>query len=181
DWQVPATAGHAPAAVVLFEPRTRTLISGDALWQDRLAIVFPELEDQPGFDDVARTLDRIEALDPALVVPGHGQPFTDVAGALRASRQRLAGFVAAPQRHRLHAARALVVYHLLSFRQLPHAELLNWIATTPIFVSALQCAGNPERAQALAQETLDRLVADGVVQDDGPLAADRQVRMAAPG
>ena len=180
-WQVHATAGHDPDAVVLFEPHTRTLISGDALWQDRLAIVFPELEDQPGFDDVARTLDLIEALQPALVVPGHGQPFTDVASALRASRQRLAGFVAAPKRHRLHAARALVVYHLLSFRQLPHAELVNWIATTPIFVSALQCAGDPQRAQALAQETLDRLVADGVVQDDGPAAADRQVRMVAPG
>lgn len=181
DWQVHSTAGHDPDAVVLFEPQTRTLISGDALWQDRLAIVFPELEGEPGFADVARTLDLIEALQPALVLPGHGQPFTDVAGALRASRQRLAGFVAAPQRHRLHAARALVVYHLLSFRQLAHTELLHWIATTPIFVSALQCANDPERARALAQETLDRLVADGVVHDDGPQADNRQVRMAAAG
>ena len=181
DWQVHATAGHDPDAVVLFEPDSRTLISGDALWQDRLAIVFPELEGEPGFADVGRTLDLIESLRPTLVLPGHGRPFTDVDAALQASRQRLAGFVAAPMRHRLHAARALVVYHLLSYRQLPYADLVQWIATTPIFQSALQCANDPERAQAMARETVERLVADGVVLDDGPQARDRQVRMAAPG
>jgi glyoxylase-like metal-dependent hydrolase (beta-lactamase superfamily II) len=40
-WRVIGVQGHDPDAVMLFEQGTRTLISGDALWEDRLAIVFP--------------------------------------------------------------------------------------------------------------------------------------------
>lgn len=165
-WQVHSAGGHDPDAVILFEPQTRTLISGDALWQARLAIIFPELDDTPGFGAAAQALARIEALQPALVLPGHGQPFTDVAAALAASRQRLAAFVAAPQRHRAHAARALIVYHLLEHRALPLATLVDWVATTRIFLKALQCMGDPARARAAAMQMVDRLLADGVLQPE---------------
>lgn len=166
-WQVHAAPGHDPDAVLLFEPDTRTLISGDALWENRLAIIFPELADEPAFDDVATVLDRIERLRPALVLPGHGQPFTDVAAALDASRQRLAAFRAAPLKHRGHAARALVVYHMLEHRQRPEAALVDWIASTPIFLQALQCADDPVRARRAAHGTVDRLLADGVLLRSG--------------
>jgi len=166
-WQVHAAPGHDPDAVLLFEPDTATLISGDALWENRLAIIFPELADAPAFDDVATVLDRIEQLRPRLVLPGHGQPFTDVAAALDASRARLAAFRAAPLKHRGHAARALVVYHMLEHRQRPEAALVQWIATTPIFLQALQCADDPPRASQAAQATVDRLLADGVLLRSG--------------
>ena len=163
DWQVHAAPGHDPDAVLLFEPRSATLISGDALWENRLAIIFPELAGEPGFDAARQALDLIERLQPRLVVPGHGEPFTDVAAALAASRQRLAAFVAAPIKHRQHATRALVVYHLLEHRLRPRDDLVQWIARTPIFLKALQCEGDPPRARALAQATVDRLLADGVL------------------
>ncbi len=163
-WQVHAAPGHDPDAVLLFEPETATLISGDALWQHRLAIIFPELSGAPGFDATARVLDHIERLQPRLVLPGHGEPFTDVAAALAASRQRLAAFVAAPLKHRAHAARALVVYHMLEHRSRPQQALVDWIASTPIFLDALQCAGDGARAQQAATTTVDRLLADGVLQ-----------------
>ncbi len=169
-WQVHAAPGHDPDAVLLFEPETATLISGDALWQQRLAIIFPELADEPGFDAAAQVLDRIEALRPRLVLPGHGEPFTDVASALAASRQRLAAFMAAPQRHRAHAARALVVYHLLEHRRRPRQALVDWIASTPIFLKALQCTHDAALAQQAAETTVARLLADGVVvplREDG--------------
>ena len=176
-WQVHAAPGHDPDAVLLFEPETATLISGDALWQHRLAIIFPELADAPGFDDTAAVLDRIEALQPRLVLPGHGEPFTDVAAALAASRQRLAAFVAAPHKHRGHAARALVVYHMLEHRSRPQQALVDWIASTPILVQALQCAGDADAARQAAAATVDRLLADGVLQQHGSPQAP-QVRMA---
>jgi glyoxylase-like metal-dependent hydrolase (beta-lactamase superfamily II) len=166
-WQVHAAPGHDPDAVLLFEPDSATLISGDALWENRLAIIFPELADTPAFDDVAAVLDRIEQLRPKLVLPGHGQPFTDVAAALDASRQRLAAFRAAPQKHRGHAARALVVYHMLEHRQRPEAALVDWIAATPIFGQALHCSDDPQRARQAARETVDRLLADGVLLRSG--------------
>jgi glyoxylase-like metal-dependent hydrolase (beta-lactamase superfamily II) len=162
-WQVHAAPGHDPDAVLLFEPQTATLISGDALWQQRLAIIFPELADEPGFDAAAQVLDRIEALRPRLVLPGHGAPFTDVAAALAASRQRLAAFQAAPQKHRAHAARALVVYHMLEHRSRPRQALVDWVATTPIFLKALQCVGDAAKAQQAAEATVARLLSDGVL------------------
>lgn len=169
-WQVHAAPGHDPDAVLLFEPETATLISGDALWQQRLAIIFPELDDVPGFDDAARVLDRIAQLQPRLVLPGHGEPFTDVDAALTASRQRLAAFQAAPLKHRAHAARSLVVYHMLEHRRRPRQALVDWIASTPIFLKALQCMGDAARAQQAAAATVDRLLADGVLtplREDG--------------
>jgi glyoxylase-like metal-dependent hydrolase (beta-lactamase superfamily II) len=169
-WQVHAAPGHDPDAVLLFEPETATLVSGDALWQQRLAIIFPELDDTPGFDDAARVLDRIAQLQPRLVLPGHGEPFTDVDAALAASRQRLAAFQAAPLKHRAHAARSLVVFHMLEHRRRPRQALVDWIASTPIFLKALQCTGDAARAQQAAHATVDRLLADGVLtplREDG--------------
>ena len=173
-WQVHATPGHDVDALVLFEPVSRTLISGDALWQQRLAIIFPELSDEPGFDATHQALDLIEALQPRLVLPGHGQPFNDVAAALLASRQRLRAFAAAPIKHRQHAARALVSFHMLEHRERPRAALIDWIVATPIFGRALQCKADPVLARALAAQTVDRLLADGVL-----LAQGDQVALAA--
>jgi glyoxylase-like metal-dependent hydrolase (beta-lactamase superfamily II) len=176
-WQVHAAPGHDADAVLLFEPETATLISGDALWQHRLAIIFPELDDAPGFADAARVLDSIEALQPRLVLPGHGEPFTDVAAALAASRQRLAAFQAAPLKHRAHAARSLVVYHMLEHRRRPRQALVDWIASTPIFLKALQCVGDPARARTAAEATVARLLADGVLTASAADGID-QVQMA---
>jgi hypothetical protein len=43
-------------------PQHGVLISADALWETALAWSFPELEGEPGFDDVAAVLDLIESL-----------------------------------------------------------------------------------------------------------------------
>jgi glyoxylase-like metal-dependent hydrolase (beta-lactamase superfamily II) len=42
-WQVHAAPGHDPDSVILFEPRSRTLISADALWENGFGVVFEEL------------------------------------------------------------------------------------------------------------------------------------------
>jgi glyoxylase-like metal-dependent hydrolase (beta-lactamase superfamily II) len=168
-WQVHAAPGHDPDAVLLFEPDSRTLISGDALWESRLAIIFPELVGEPGFDAAHQALDLIEGLQPRLVLPGHGQAFSGVAAAIAASRQRLLAFAAAPLKHRQHAARALVSYHMLEHRSRPRTALIAWIARTPIFRKALQCEDDPDLAVLLATATADRLVADGVLVLDGEM------------
>jgi hypothetical protein len=56
---------------------------------------------------------------------------------------------------------------MLEHRQRPEAALVDWIATTPIFLQALQCADDPPRARQAAQATVDRLLADGVLQRSG--------------
>ncbi|OPH11537.1 MBL fold metallo-hydrolase, partial [Azospirillum brasilense] len=117
-------------SVVLFEPRHRVLLSADALWENGFGVVFPELEGEHAFEDVAATLDLIAGLAPRTVVPGHGSVFTDVERALGAARRRLDGFVRAPERHALYAAKVLIKYKLLEWQSVPLARLHAWAEPT---------------------------------------------------
>ena len=129
-WQVHAAAGHDPHSIVLFEPHTRTLISADALWENGFGVVFPELEGEQAFDEVGRTLDLIEALEPACVIPGHGAVFVQVDRALALARKRLAGFIAAPSKHARHAAKVLLKFKLLEVQAFTPQALLQWAMHT---------------------------------------------------
>jgi len=133
DWQIHAAPGHDPHSVILFEPRSRTLISADALWQNGFGVVFPELDGEPGFDDVAATLGLIESLAPHVVIPGHGSPFQgdEVAAALARARSRLVGQVAQPHRHAAHAMKVLIKFKLLEWQSIAIDGLLAWARAMP--------------------------------------------------
>jgi glyoxylase-like metal-dependent hydrolase (beta-lactamase superfamily II) len=174
DWQIHAAPGHDMDAVMLFEPQTRTLIAGDALWEQRLAIIFPELVGDDGFGPTRATLSLIERLQPRAVLPGHGRPFGDVAQALAASRERVAAFERHPERHAQHAARALLMFHLLEVRQASVGELVAWMQRTPIYCTVARRAGLDEDGAAdRAAGHLRRLVDDGVLLQQGDQVAVR--------
>ena len=132
-WQVHAAPGHDSHSVILFDAAERILISADALWERGFGVVFPELEGDDAFDELGETIDLIEALAPALVIPGHGRLFTDVPAAIACARERLRGFVKDPARHTRHAAKVLLKFKLLEVQSLPLAEFLAWALTTPYF------------------------------------------------
>lgn len=176
-WDVVAAPGHDPEAVMFFQRDHGVLISADALWEERLAIIFPELVGGDGFGAARGALDVIERLAPRVVVPGHGRPFTDVASALACSRRRLQAFEQAPERHRAYAERALTMFHMLEQRTVPRAALVAWLATTPIFVRmARDVVGIERRAEreAHADDVVARLVRDGLLLQSS--AGDLQVR-----
>jgi glyoxylase-like metal-dependent hydrolase (beta-lactamase superfamily II) len=156
-WQVHAAPGHDPHAVLLFQPNTRTLISGDALWENGFGVVFPELDGQSGFDEVAATLDVIERLAPAVVIPGHGAVFADVPAALARARTRLGGFVQNPQRHLRHAAKVLVKYKLLEMGTTTRPNLQAWAAATPALAHLHRVSAG---APPAFNEWVDDLLAD---------------------
>jgi glyoxylase-like metal-dependent hydrolase (beta-lactamase superfamily II) len=170
EWQVHAAPGHDPDAVLLFEPQTRTLISGDALWEDRLAIIFPELFGEDGFGPTRRTLDLIESLAPRCVIPGHGAVFGDAQAALATSRRRLEGFEKDPARHAQHAARALVMFHMMEHLSRVRTEFEAWLLRTPIFgLSARVCHITLPPAR-WAHELVEKLIGDGLLCcEDGVL------------
>jgi glyoxylase-like metal-dependent hydrolase (beta-lactamase superfamily II) len=155
SWQIHAAKGHDHDAVMLFEPTHRVLIAGDALWEKRLAIVFPELEGAEGFASNLETLDLIERLDVALVIPGHGRPFTQVAEAIDASRRRLRRYQSDPGEHRYQAQRALLMFHLLEHQSRDERALLRWLQDAAIFQK------DAHLCDSRAQACIDSLVTAG--------------------
>lgn len=129
-WQALAAPGHDPESLVFHQPELRLLVSSDALWANGFGVVFPEIEGQHAFDDVGATLDRIASLPIDWVIPGHGQPFSDVAAAIGRARSRLQNWIDDPARHARHAAKVLVKFHLLERRQRAMSDLETWMAET---------------------------------------------------
>jgi len=168
-WQIHAAPGHDPHSVVLFEPAARLLISADALWEKGFGVVFPELDGEHAFAEVGATLDLIERLAPATVIPGHGPIFHDVAGALAAARARLDGFVQSPLRHARYAAKVLVKFKLLEWQRIDQAGLLAWAAATP-YLAQLHARHFAQDTAAQWVDTLvDELVASGAARREAGL------------
>ena len=173
-FEVIEAPGHDPQSTILFDAENGLLISADALWENGFGVVFPELEGEPGFDDVGAVLDLIERLPVQLVVPGHGAPFTDVGGALARSRARLSAFVAEPRRHARHGAKVLMKYHLMEVREEPLDALLQWAEGTPLFASVWQEHGRGEAAFARewAEQLTNELVGSGALGRRGTQVID---------
>ena len=164
-WQAHAAPGHDPHSLIFFDDRDGVLISADALWENGFGVVFPELDGVNAFDEVAATLDLIESLAPRRVIPGHGAPFADVAGALQRARSRLARFRAEPASHARHGIKALTKYHLLEVGSEPLPALLRWFETTPIVRQVWQRLRRPhESPAAWGEHLLAELVAGGVLE-----------------
>ena len=130
-WEVHAAPGHDPHSVILFAPEHRLLMSADALWQNGFGVVFPELVGIDAFDEVGQTLDLIERLQPAIVIPGHGAVFTEVAPALALARSKLESFARNPERHARYGTKVLLKFKLLEWGRISKADFSEWALKVP--------------------------------------------------
>jgi len=175
EWQVIEAPGHDPDAVLLWDARQRVLVSADALWENGFGLVFPELDGEPGFDDVEAVLDTIARLPAQIVVPGHGRPFTDLPAALARARSRLAAHRADPARHGQHAVKVLLKYHLMEEGRQRLPDLLAWAEAAPLLRSVWQRfrpAGVADAPTWLLTLT-DALVNSGALAREGDWVIDR--------
>ena len=162
-WEIHATAGHDSDAVMLFEPKQRLLLAGDALWQNQVSIVFDTLPrfQRDGFAGFEATLDRIERLQPQVVVPGHGAVFGEVDGsvtaAIASARKRLALFRAQPDQHARYAAKALIKYQLLDVEHMTHEGFRQWLAGAPVFAELHNWVAGSISRDAWLADILDEL------------------------
>ena len=168
-WQIHAAPGHDPHSVVLFNAQDGVLISADALWENGFGVVFPELEGEDAFAEVAATLDVIEALAPKVVIPGHGPVFTDAPRAIEVARRRLDGFVRNPGKHALYAAKVLLKYKLLEWQQISMADLTTWAQATPYFGMLRQAHFGDQPEDAWLQDLADDLVRSGAALRQGEI------------
>jgi glyoxylase-like metal-dependent hydrolase (beta-lactamase superfamily II) len=84
-WQVHETPGHAPSHVVLHEPESGLLISGDHVL-GRVSPFFDHGHSPDPVGEFLASLDAVSALDIGLCLAGHGRPFRDVPAKAEANR-----------------------------------------------------------------------------------------------
>ena len=131
-WQILAAPGHDNHSIMLYQEQHRILISADALWEEGFGVIFPELWGEGGFEEVAQTLELIESISPALVIPGHGKPFTEVNKSIETARSRLDYLSSDADRNARHGAKVLLKYKLLEWRSQEMAKVKQWISDTPV-------------------------------------------------
>ena len=137
QWQAHAAPGHDMDALIYFAPGPRILITGDALWERGLGFVWPEAVDvfprDATMQAAADALNTIEKLAPAMVVPGHGAPFTDVAKSLLDARGKLAALKKDPQKNARHVAKSLFVFALLDKGEMKVDDVAAYLHSVPVY------------------------------------------------
>lgn len=166
DWQVHAAPGHDPHSVILFAPEHRLLMSADALWQNGFGVVFPELVGVDAFDEVAQTLDLIERLNPATIIPGHGAVFTEVAPALALARSKLEGFAKNPERHARYGAKVLLKFKLLEWGQITKNDFIQWAMKVPYLLDLHQGFGQGHNLDIWLDMMLAELERSGALKTE---------------
>ncbi len=135
EWQVLGAPGHHAHSVIYYCPSEKVLVSADALWQNGFGVIFPELEDDGGFEEAGATLDLIAGLDVKTVIPGHGAVFEDVAAALSRARRRLDFLAADPKRNAEYAVKVLLKFLLLERQSMPVAAVGPLFAAIPLMAT----------------------------------------------
>ena len=133
EWRALAAPGHAMGALVFFNDEHRILISGDALWQNGYGIVMPPELDPGALPATRATLEMIATLDARCVVPGHGEPFTDVDAALERAFARTTAFEVDPMRTVRHVLKSLLVFSLLDRERMPLASLPLYVERVGVY------------------------------------------------
>jgi glyoxylase-like metal-dependent hydrolase (beta-lactamase superfamily II) len=158
EWEAVETPGHAPSHVCLWLARERLLISGDHLL-GRVSLYYDYGSTPDPVGEFLTSLDRVEALDARLCLPGHGRTFSDVQGHIAANRALVA--------ERLAALEDVLRNDgpLTAFEAVPrvYGEALTamnanwWLSETLCYLRHLQVAGRvagdgarPERWSAAA-------------------------------
>ena len=133
EWQAVAAPGHDMDALMFFEPTRRILISGDALWEKGMGFVWPDEGGNRYIDAAHETLSAIERLDPEIVIPGHGEPFTDVKESIAHVRSRLDMFARDPLKNARHAVKVFFVFALLDRGSMPLGEVAGYLDRVPVY------------------------------------------------
>jgi len=171
-WRALPVPGHDMHALAYYCASARILIPGDALWRDGFGVMFAELHgDSNGLRAQRRTLEMLRELAVAVVIPGHGAPFSDYADAIGRALARLAAFELSPERMARSAMKALFTFTLLEKRRMPRAEIGSYFGQVAIFRDVSRRFFDCEAA-AVATQLIDELVKAGVlVEQDGEIVA----------
>ena len=133
EWQALGAPGHDRAALVFYNPEHRILVSGDALWEHGFGFLMPPAIDPGALPETRATIEMLSRLDLSVVIPGHGEPFTDAGRALELAMQRVVAFEQEPLRMARHAVKVVFVFGLLDRQRMRIDELPAYFGRVGIY------------------------------------------------
>jgi glyoxylase-like metal-dependent hydrolase (beta-lactamase superfamily II) len=165
EWRALAAPGHDMRALMFYNPEHRFLISGDALWENGYGFVMPEEIDPAALPATRATLEMLATLDVRIVIPGHGEPFTEFAPAVERALKRTAAFEADPTRLARHALKVVLMFALLDRQRLLLAELPAYVDRIEIY-REFNARFFRETPAELARKLVNSLETAGAVRRD---------------
>ena len=179
QWQAHAAPGHDMDALIYFAPGPRILITGDALWERGLGFVWPEAANVSPRDATMRAafdaLNVIEKLAPAIVVPGHGAPFTDVAKSINDARGKLTALEKDPQKNARHVAKSLFVFALLDKGEMKVDEVAAYLDSVPVYRRLREAFLHGTNDELAARMMAELVAVKAVRVDDEIISATMRV------
>ena len=174
EWKALAAPGHDMGALVFYNDEHRILISGDALWEHGFGFVMPPEVDPAAMPATRATIEMLGTLDIRVVIPGHGEPFTDIAGSLDRARKRFEIFAADSRRIARHALKVNLMFALLDKQRMPVAGMPAYVDRVGIYreFNALYFQLPPARLAELLVGELVKAGAARVVSGEIVPAAD---------
>jgi glyoxylase-like metal-dependent hydrolase (beta-lactamase superfamily II) len=127
EWEAIATPGHDDGTLVFYNPLHKILISADALWENGMGFVVPKSWDALAATRARAALDTMAKLDVAIVVPGHGPPFTDFRRALDNAYSKLAAMEADDMRVARSISKGMFIYSTLAREGFDTATLPDYV------------------------------------------------------
>ena len=112
------------------------------------------------------TLDMIAGLDVRVVIPGHGDVFTEVGAALERAYRRTAAFEADETRVARYALKSVLAFNLLAKQRMLAADLPAYVARVGIFRD-LNAAVLRLSPTDLARMVIDELTRAGAIRIEG--------------
>jgi len=103
------------------------------LWENGYGIVMPAEIDPAALPAARATLEMIARLDVRVVIPGHGEPFTDVRAALDRALRRTDAFEADALRNARHVLKSLLMFTLLDKRGMALADLPPYLDRVEVY------------------------------------------------
>jgi glyoxylase-like metal-dependent hydrolase (beta-lactamase superfamily II) len=135
-WEAIAAPGHDMDAMMFWCAAKRILISGDALWERGMGFVWPSHEANASKSPIGaafQTFNVIESLNPTMIIPGHGAPFSDVKSSLEFNRSKLKALANDPVKAARNVAKSLFVFALLGKGEMAEDKFENYLAAVPVY------------------------------------------------
>ena len=108
------------------------------------------------------SLERLERLDVDRVYPGHGEPFSDMKGTIKKSKERIKRFLCHPEKTGEDLIKKIIVYTLMMKKNTKESAFFPYLMNTPWFKETVDLYFNSEY-ESTYSDIMNLFIQKGIV------------------